>query len=142
MQVLGRTQDGAINAIIDGVAVLVPDDMANRHRRQIAEEWEATGGVIPPYAAPVLSPEQVRAAMPALTSRQFWLAANAIGISESIVLAQVETIEAPAERDALRIEVAKTSDFSRVHPAVDDLSGLLGITPEQLDDLWIWGAQL
>lgn len=45
------TANGAIDAIIDGVAMSVPDDMANRHRQMIAA-WEADGNVIAPYLPP------------------------------------------------------------------------------------------
>lgn len=41
----------AIRATIDGAEVFVPDDMANRERRAIAE-WEAEGNTIGEYAAP------------------------------------------------------------------------------------------
>lgn len=45
--------DGSLVAIIDGVERNVPDDMANAHRRAIAD-WEAAGGVRTPYAAPAV----------------------------------------------------------------------------------------
>lgn len=52
---------GDIIAVIDGVAMTVPDDMANRDRRKVAA-WEAAGGVIAAYVAPAPSPEAVRKA--------------------------------------------------------------------------------
>lgn len=45
------TESGSIIAVIDGVQVTVPDDMANRHRQMIAD-WEAEGNTIEPYVPP------------------------------------------------------------------------------------------
>tara|TARA_Y100000780_G_scaffold230633_1_gene253270 strand:- start:131 stop:595 length:465 start_codon:yes stop_codon:yes gene_type:complete len=45
------TQSGSIQAIIDDQELSIPDDMANRHRRMIAD-WEAEGNTISPYVAP------------------------------------------------------------------------------------------
>lgn len=53
------TAFGAIDAIIDGVALIVPDDPANSHRRLIAT-WVAAGNQIAAYIAPP-APEPERA---------------------------------------------------------------------------------
>jgi len=42
------TESGSIVAIIDGIGMVIPDDMENRHRQMLAE-WE---GVIEPYTPP------------------------------------------------------------------------------------------
>ncbi len=141
MQVIGYTATGTIEIVVEETRYTVPDDPGNRHRQMLAE-WEEEGNTIPPYVPPIKSIEEIRAAMPPLTSRQFWLAANAIGISKSAVLAQIDTITDAAERGALRIEAAETASFTRTHPAVDELAGAMGITPTQLDDLWNWGVAL
>ncbi|NIQ01603.1 MAG: hypothetical protein GWM98_15460 [Nitrospinaceae bacterium] len=48
-------QGGSIHVTMnDGRAFDVPDDMKNRHRRQIAE-WEAEGNTIAAYVAPVVT---------------------------------------------------------------------------------------
>lgn len=44
------TKDGSIKVEIGGWEAIVPDDMSNRHRQQIAE-WEAEGNTIPPCPA-------------------------------------------------------------------------------------------
>lgn len=51
MNVLGYTESGTIRIVIDGTEMIVPDDMANRHRQMIAE-WEAEGNTIPAYDIP------------------------------------------------------------------------------------------
>lgn len=46
------TASGTIVMVLaGGEEVIVPDDMANRHRQMIAE-WEALGNTIQPYAPP------------------------------------------------------------------------------------------
>ena len=42
------TESGTILAIVDGMEMIVPDDVENRHRIMIAE-WEAAGNGIEPY---------------------------------------------------------------------------------------------
>jgi hypothetical protein len=41
----------SIKAVIDGQEMIIPDDMGNRHRQEIAD-WEAAGNVVIPYVAP------------------------------------------------------------------------------------------
>ncbi len=57
---------GAINAIISGQQMFVPNDMDNGHRVAIAQ-WEKSGNVIEPYA-PELEPLPVTV-IPSVT---FW----------------------------------------------------------------------
>jgi len=52
------TESGSIIAVIDGVQMVVPDNMANRHRRMLAE-WEAQGNTIEPYSVPPPTTEQL-----------------------------------------------------------------------------------
>lgn len=63
MEVIGYNEGGSILAIFDDVTITVPDNMANRHRREIAE-WEEAGNVIPPYA-PLLSVDAYKVAFDA-----------------------------------------------------------------------------
>ncbi len=53
------TEQGYINATVDGVEMTIPDVPSNRHRRMIAE-WEAKGNTIAPYVAPVEKPQPKR----------------------------------------------------------------------------------
>lgn len=69
MEIHGSFQSGAIDVTIDGVRLVVPDNMENRHRYQIWDEWEMApvdpenpdGGrvrvnTIPPYVPPEVDP--------------------------------------------------------------------------------------
>lgn len=55
IEVHGCTEGGSIDATIEGVRMTVPDDLANRHRRMIAQ-WEAEGNTIPAYIPPPQTP--------------------------------------------------------------------------------------
>ncbi len=101
---------------------------------------EADGFKAPTGAAPTPTPEQIRAAMPALSPRQFWLAASRINITKADVLAQVDALTDKQAASDLRIEITETVSFQRSNPAIDQLATLLGIPPEQLDSLWTWAA--
>lgn len=68
MQILGYTAHGAIDATIDGIRMVVPDDAGNRHRQLIAA-WEAKGNTIPPYVPPPPSPAPYRLYRSALVRR-------------------------------------------------------------------------
>lgn len=65
MEVRGFTEAGMIDATIDGVRVIVPNDMANFHRRMIAE-WESAGNVIQPYVPPAPTIDDYKLAIVAL----------------------------------------------------------------------------
>lgn len=69
MNVIGYTESGSIRAILDGneSESNVPDDMGNRHRFMIWDEWEMTppgtgdpnrerANTIPPYVPPPYVP--------------------------------------------------------------------------------------
>lgn len=127
------TKDGSILALIDGQEMTVPDNMDNRYRAMLAE-WEASGNVIEPYLEPEPTPEELRAQMPPLSRRQFWLGAHSLGIAKADVMAYA------ANDPALLIEVEESTEFQRNYGAVTLLSPLLGITDDQLDDVWMWFA--
>ncbi|TWD54554.1 hypothetical protein FB480_103466 [Agrobacterium vitis] len=106
--------------------------------------WTYTDGKLAAPVAPTLTaptPEQIRAAMPAVSPRQFWLAASRINITKADVLALVDAMEDKQAAADMRIEVTETVSFQRTNPAVDQLATLLNIPPEQLDSLWTWAAQ-
>ena len=96
---------------------------------------------IEPYVEPVLTPEEIRAQMPALTSRQFWTAAANIEIDKDVI---VSTIKAamPDSVDRKMIAELEASTFERPNPTVAEVMALLDIPAEQVDALWICASQL
>jgi len=96
---------------------------------------------IAPYVPPPEPTiEEIRAAMPHITPRQFWIAASSIGVSKQDVLDVVATMTDEAEKIRMQIEILEATVYERTNPYIDDLSGVLGITGEQLDALWMWAS--
>jgi len=124
---------GVIEATIDDERMFIPDDMANRHRRQIAEEWEALGNVIPPYVTPL-------APIGALTKRQARLGLLSIGITTEDVEAHIASIADPIDRATALIEWQDATTYERDHPLVTDLATAFDLPSAQVDALWIWAA--
>jgi hypothetical protein len=72
-------------------------------------------------------------AMPVLSRRQFWLGADSVRLSKADVLTATDDPQ-------IRIEIEETTVFHRTYENVVLLSPIFGITPEQLDDVWMWWA--
>lgn len=82
---------------------------------------------------PEPTPEEIRASMPTLTARQLRLALLPR-------LDEVEgIIEASGDR-ALKVEWEYATTFERLHPAIVSIGAALGLTPEEIDDLWLDAA--
>lgn len=135
MDVHGYTESGGIDATIDGVRVLVPDTMANRHRVRIAEEWEALGNVIAAYIPPAPP-------IGALTRRQARLGLLSIGITVEDVEGHIAAIVDPADRAAALIEWQDATTYERDHALVADLATAFNLPAAQVDALWIWAASI
>lgn len=80
--------------------------------------------------------------MPALTSRQLRLGLVANGISLPSVEAAIDAIEDPTDREVARIEWEYATTFERSHPLIEQVGAALGLTPEQIDDMWAEAAAL
>jgi hypothetical protein len=70
-----------------------------------------------------------------VTRRQLFLALNASGVTRSAIRAQISTEEGLIEYD-------EASTFDRAHPLVAALATALGMTTEQVDDLYRSAATL
>jgi hypothetical protein len=80
--------------------------------------------------------------LPFLTPRQLWLAAARIGVTKDQVLTMIDAMDDQEAALDLKIEINEALVYERDHPAMDDLRDLMGIPPEQFDDLWIWASGL
>lgn len=133
MDVIGYTEDGRIEILLDGVSMLVPDDPGNRHRQMVAE-WESAGGVIAPYQAPPAPP-------PASISRRQFFQQAALGgfITQAEALDAVRsgTIPAPlqaavnllpaGERFAAEMLISGAQTFELAHPLTTAIGAQLGV---------------
>lgn len=82
--------------------------------------------------------EEIRAAMTPLTPRQLRLAIVVhADISLASVQAAIDAIPDPTEREAAQVEWDYATKFERLHPTILRLGASLGLTPEQIDDLWV-----
>ena len=94
-----------------------------------------------PYIPPTV--EQSRANMPNLSARQFWMAAMTIGVTKQICIGLATALpettpEEIQDKQFMLIEINDSTTFERSNPRIESLSTLLGITPVQLDSLWLW----
>lgn len=92
------------------------------------EAWTVTA--LPPAPLTPISP------------RQMLIALLSIGITEELVLAELEAIEDPQQRAIALIEWRRAGTIERDHPLVTDLAATFALPAGQVDDLWRWAAGL
>ncbi|AYD01747.1 hypothetical protein [Neorhizobium sp. NCHU2750] len=93
-----------------------------------------------PYVAPVYTPEQRRSMMPALSARQFWMAAANIDIDKDVIIDAIKA-EMPDSVDRkMMIAELESGSFERLNPTIIDVMQLMEIPAEQVDDLWVWAT--
>ena len=96
---------------------------------------------LPPEPEPepeLLPPDPLRP----LTARQLRLGLVLHGFNLSSVEAAIDAIEDGTDREVARIEWEYETIFERSHPFIDWLGAALGLTPEQVDDMWTEAAAL
>lgn len=93
--------------------------------------WDGATWTVEALSPPALVP---------ITPRQMLVGLLSIGITEAIVLAELETIADPEARAIALIEWHKATMIERDHPLVDDLAATFELPPEQVDALWRWAA--
>lgn len=81
--------------------------------------------------------DEIRAKMPALTARQLRLGLINGGILPSQVLTQLAAIPDPTQREIAETEWEYASTFTRTHNLIALVSAQLGLTPEQVDTMWM-----
>ena len=142
MNIIGRTENGTIHVIFDdedGIS-FVPDNMGNRHRFRIWDEWEmgpvdpVTGereriNTIPPLEHPEPLPQP-------LTARHLRLGLIANGFGLGQVEAAIAAIEDPQQRAVAQVEWEYASQFERMHPLIAQVGSALGLMQEQIDAMW------
>ena len=87
-------------------------------------------------ARPAAAAAAARAAMPTLTPAQLDLALLQFGLLDA-----VEAYVAAADRET-QIAYKKVKTFKRSNRLLNTAAGLLGMTDEQVDAVWMYGAAL
>jgi hypothetical protein len=108
--------------------------------RGAVKQWIADGNPVHPYVPPTL--EQLRASMPALSRAQLLLGLLDRGITEAAVFAVIDQIEDDIERERARINFRDRTQFERTHSLIEQLAPAFGLTPDQVDAMWIAAAEL
>ena len=115
-----------------------PDDV-EEHGREL---FVAATAIALPFVAPVYTVEELRAQMPSLTARQFWMAAANIDIDKDVIIETVKAnMEDSIDRKIVLAEL-ETSTFVRSSETIADIMAMLNIPAEQVDSLWTWAAGL
>lgn len=86
--------------------------------------------------------EQLREWMPALSARQFRLGLVAGGITPANITDVIEAMPEGQDKENAKIEWEYALTFSRMHPLVVSLSATLGLTADQVDEMWGYAATL
>ncbi len=103
----------------------------------VIQRWltdNAASYVVQPYMP--LSPEQVRASLPAVTARQLRLILVRSGISVAAVDAAIDALEAGTAKEEAEIEWEYATTFERLSPTLLTIASALGLSPEKVDAMW------
>lgn len=129
------------NGIVDNIVVADSEFAAEQGwiacETDIATGWSYDGGE---FSAPVVPPEEIRAAIRPVSMRQARLALLAAG-----KLADVDTalnaMPSP-QKEAARIEWEYAAEVRRDAPLIAALGGALGLSEDQIDALFAAAAVL
>lgn len=150
MKVYARVEGGIVVELIE--SLVGGFDVSQRfHPDIVAALLEAPTGVEPGWLwdgavfEPPPVPEPVPTVWPALSPRQFfsWLVINR-GVTEADVLAIIDAISDPVQREVARLYATREPLFQRVHPLISQIGAALTppMSPEQIDAAWPEAAAL
>lgn len=89
-----------------------------------------------------VAPEVEESVPEAVTPRQLLLVLNDMGITISAIKQSFAAIANDRERRAAEIEFDMASEFKRSHPLVSGLAYTMGLTPGQVDSIFIAASKL
>jgi hypothetical protein len=139
-------ETGSVVRTIDGA--FIPDDPSNKDRAEY-DAWVAEGNTPDPYVPP-------QPPVPAeISDRQFFQQLAIAGIiTPTEAIAAVATGTIPAALKALVDQLptdqmfgavmllAGAVSFARAHPLTEAIGAAYGMTPAQIDALWIAASKL
>jgi hypothetical protein len=123
--------DGA--RLVPAVFATIPEG-----HRVTSESWSIVDGV----AVQSVETEAIPVIIPDLTPRQIRLVMLSLGLTDDDIETLINNIEDVQQRAAALIEWRYASAYKRHHPLIDALAPQLGLTNEQLDQLFIQGSEL
>lgn len=109
-----------------------PNDVEQHGQELYAAAIE--NGEIAEYVPP--SPEQMRAALPDLTRKQFRLGMRNLGISTAMINSAIEAIPDNDAREIAQIEWEDSAMYSRTHPLVVQLITVFNKSADDVDNEW------
>lgn len=101
-----------------------------------------TNVAYPPAAFVPPTVDELRAALPALTPRQFRAALILNGIDPANIGAMIYQIDDTTERSLALNEWSYASAFERSHPLVLRFAAAMNLTPEAVDAMWRQGLTI
>lgn len=127
------------DAIIAAIRAGYGDEWAGLeffHASQIAFQQEAATSTV----IDVDVPADPDGGFPPLQPLDFWLIALEIGVTEASVAADIDAMPEGRAKEEARLYFTKAQRYRRYDPLLMDLATKQGVTSEELDHLWLWGA--
>ncbi|MDX0615164.1 hypothetical protein GOD03_11785 [Sinorhizobium medicae] len=109
-------------------------------RQWMSENPEAPVHVYEPPSPP--TPEEIRAAMPKLSARQFRIGLVRGGFTLAQVTSVIEAMPEGATKEEAKIEWEYATTFDRMHPLIASVGAALGLSDEQIDAMWTGASAL
>jgi len=137
-EVYAFESDGSQDEFITDDFTAMTEDEIKQHTTVKPTEyhtiWDAVNGEWLDSRTPEQITEHKRTLLPKLTKRQFALQLNSVPVGDSTMYKQVLSLI--AQDDIAQIEWDTVSDIERLSPTVIMMAQNLGLTDEQVDQMW------
>lgn len=114
-------------------------DDQEEHGRELFD-LAVAGGAVEAYVPP--TPEEQRAAMPSLSAAKYRQGLLSVGHNPQEVTDAIAALPNGPEKDSIAIEWEYATSFERLQQFVIEVGELLGMTPEETDQMWMAAASL